>query len=402
MFRSRTTIRQGAFFRIRNTHDLFANREFQGAPILGTKRPTYLVLDGQQRLTSLYQAFYGVGDHRYFLDLKKLIDGSDFEDAIFHLRANLKKARDYEDVTVQASDLILPLGVLRNGASRYIWWVLEVIQRRDEPAEQKTELQKELVRLGERWIQTIDDYQFPVVTLSDQTSADAVCTIFETLNRTGVKLSVFELLTARFWPKNVNLRQLWEKAQEDYPIIADFGVDPYYLLQIVALVSRSNPSCKRSEVLDLDSTAVADWWDRASYGLASGLKILQEDCGVIAPQWLPYNTIVNPLGAALAKLALRGTPEVGANRQKLIRWYWCSILGQMYEKAPNSQTAKDTTELLRWLGGGEPPESVSQLQFDPNILRDTTPRQRAVYRGVIGLVLETWVKRFPRRRSHHW
>ena len=37
----------------------------------------------------------------------------------------------------------------------------------------------------------IDDYHFPVVTLSDKTEPDALCTIFETLNRTGVKLSVF-------------------------------------------------------------------------------------------------------------------------------------------------------------------------------------------------------------------
>jgi hypothetical protein len=45
---------------------------------------------------------------------------------------------------------------------------------------------------------TIDDYHFPVVTLSDKTEPDALCTIFETLNRTGVKLCVFEWLTARF------------------------------------------------------------------------------------------------------------------------------------------------------------------------------------------------------------
>jgi len=31
------------------------------------------VLDGQQRLTSLYQAFYGVGEHRYYLDLNLLL-----------------------------------------------------------------------------------------------------------------------------------------------------------------------------------------------------------------------------------------------------------------------------------------------------------------------------------------
>jgi Protein of unknown function DUF262 len=115
--------------------------------------------------------------------------------------------------------------------------------------EARIELEDALSDVEERWIRSIDDYKFPVVTLSDTTSAEAVCTIFETLNRTGVKLSPFELLTARFWPQNVNLRRLWEKAQEDHPIIADFLIDPYYVLQIVSLAARSTPSCKRSVVV---------------------------------------------------------------------------------------------------------------------------------------------------------
>jgi len=53
----------------------------------------FLVLDGQQRLTSLYQAFYGVGEHRYYLDLNKLLNGNDFEDAIFQVRASTKWVR---------------------------------------------------------------------------------------------------------------------------------------------------------------------------------------------------------------------------------------------------------------------------------------------------------------------
>jgi len=53
------------------------------------------------------------------------------------------------------------------------------------------------------WIKPIEDYPFPLVTLSERTEMDAVCTIFETLNRRGVKLTVFELLTARFWSKGV-------------------------------------------------------------------------------------------------------------------------------------------------------------------------------------------------------
>jgi uncharacterized protein with ParB-like and HNH nuclease domain len=83
----------GSLLRIRNTQRLFAYREFQGAAQLAGHGPIFLVLDGQQRLTSLYQAFYGVGEHRYFIDLRRLLDGADFEEAIFHLRANHHRAR---------------------------------------------------------------------------------------------------------------------------------------------------------------------------------------------------------------------------------------------------------------------------------------------------------------------
>ena len=72
----------GSLLRVRDTHRVFAARDFEGAPSLDGQKYTFLVLDGQQRLTSLYQAFYGVGEHRYYLNLRKLLNGDDFEEAI--------------------------------------------------------------------------------------------------------------------------------------------------------------------------------------------------------------------------------------------------------------------------------------------------------------------------------
>src|SRR6266511_2431470 len=247
----------GSLLRIRNTHNLFACREFQGGPPLNGYKTTFLVLDGQQRLTSLFQAFYGLGENRYYLDLRRLLDGADFEECLFHLRATLKKAQEYQNFDMQARALILPLSILKGGAGDFGRWTRQVA-RTVATDEERITLEDALSDVEERWIRTIDDYKFPVVTLSDATNAEAVCTIFETLNRKGVKLSPFELLTARFWPKNVNLRRLWEKAQEDHPIIADFLIDPYYVLQSVSLAARSTPSCKRSDVLNLEARAIEE------------------------------------------------------------------------------------------------------------------------------------------------
>ncbi|HOE32922.1 MAG TPA: DUF262 domain-containing protein [Smithella sp.] len=382
----------GSLLRVRDKKRVFAAREFEGAPTLNGKKHTFLVLDGQQRLTSLYQAFYGVGEHCYYLDLRKLLDGNDFEEAIFHARATTKWVKEHEYFDIQAQQLILPLSVLKNGSGGFLKWLLKATN--PMPPEERTKMLDALTKINDQWIMKIDDYHFPVVTLSDETEPDALCTIFETLNRTGVKLSVFELLTARFWPQNINLRNLWEKACGENAIIDDFEVDPYYVLQAISLACRKAPSCKRSDVLNLKATDITEWWDKVIVGLKTGLEILRDNCKVIQPKWLPYQTMIAPLAAVLAKVGIPKTAIAGAQREKLKRWFWCAVFGQAYESAPNSKSAKDVLELVDWLGAGALPESVDSLKFDPKSLRDITPRQRAIYRGSICLMLTNGTKDF--------
>lgn len=382
----------GSILRVRDTKRVFAAREFEGAPKLNGHQHTFLVLDGQQRLTSLYQAFYGVGEHRYYISLKKLLDGLDFEEAIFHVRATTKWVRAHESFEIQAKELILPLSVLKGGTGGFLQWLLQATN--NLPGSQRTEMLDKLTKINDNWIKTIDDYHFPVVTLSDKTEPDALCTIFETLNRTGVKLSVFELLTARFWPQNIKLRDLWEQARSAYPIIESFEVDPYYVLQAIALACRNTPSCKRSDVLNLKATDISEWWPKVVIGLKTGLEILSDDCKVLLPKWLPYQTMIGPLAAILAKVGLPKTAEAGVHREKLKRWFWCAVFGQAYESAPNSKSAKDVLELLEWLNGGAPPDTITAFRFDPKMLRDVTPRQRAIYRGIICLILKNGARDF--------
>src|ERR1051325_9935233 len=106
----------GSILRVRDVKRVFAAREFEGAPALDGAKHTFLVLDGQQRLTSLYLAFFGVGEHQYFLELRKLMDGADFEEAIFHERATTRYAKSLRDFAKQSKELMLPLSVLKGGA----------------------------------------------------------------------------------------------------------------------------------------------------------------------------------------------------------------------------------------------------------------------------------------------
>jgi len=383
----------GSLLAIRNTHEYFASREFEGAPSLDGHKPTYLILDGQQRLTSLYQAFWGTGEYLYFIRLKNLIDGQDFDEAIFHVRANAQRGsqaealKRYSTLEGQSKDFVLPLNILLGDQDGFQGWVRRVA-RSTSDLRKRNEIEDQLDQIREKWITVIERYKFPVVLLSDQTPPDAVCTIFETLNRTGVKLSVFDLLAARFWPEKVKLRDMWESATNDYPIIQDYAIDPYYVLQSIALLRpQGAPSCKRKDVLSLSAEHVRNTWDRVVKGLDITLTILREDCGVLTPKWLPYITMLIPMAAVLANHLTHKGLEAGSIRTKLVRWFWCSVFSQAYESGANSQAAKDIGELELWFSNEKVPKTLAGISLVPEDLYEVTPRQRAVYRGVIALIL---------------
>jgi hypothetical protein len=387
----------GTILRLQNTNDpLFGAHEFEEAPPLkavgaeGDANPHYLVLDGQQRLTSLYQAFTGTGDNRYFLDIRALHAKKAIEDCIFHHPAVTKKAKYYSRHDVQAKELVLPISVL-GPAGALGHYDLEAWKRNARSGLGNEEALKRIEVIEEvqnDWISTIQRYQFPVITLSREITAEAVCTIFETLNNTGVRLSTFDLLRARYFARNIDLRELWKAACDTYPSLGAFAIDPYTALQIIALLVRPNASCKYSDVLALQADAIQQWWAIAVKGLASALDLLRDNCGVVDAKWLPYSTMLVPLGGVLARFGEEHTQVWAIHMENLVRWFWCSVFSQGYESSSDSRASADYRELSIWLQHPDSvPTVVTQFKFDPKLLRSTTSRQRALYRAVFALLL---------------
>ena len=363
--------------------DTFAPRAVQGAPDLDGSTPAELVLDGQQRLTSLYQACYGVGDYRYFLALRPLIEGDDIEEAVFYRNKN--RAGRYETVKQQAEELVLPLGVLFGERGGFHRWRDNVLEELSTDGNDMRAMRDQLEEAYEEYIFPIEDYDFPVVSLAHKTSLEAVCSIFETLNRTGVRLSVFELLAARFYAKGLDLRKLWEDARQERAIIEDYRVDEYYVLQSLAL--RARGSARRSDVLRLTVEDVHEHWDTVMNGFRQALEMLRDQCGVLTAKWLPYGYLLVPMAAAWKEAIEVAGPRSGANRERIKRWFWCSALSGSYDRAANTQAQKDFTELSRWASDGDAPEVVREFRLDRSQLREITPKQQSRYKGLMTLVL---------------
>jgi len=284
----------GALLFLQGGSAAFKARSAEEAPPLQVV-PSHLVLDGQQRLTSLYQAIFGVGQSRFFLDLGALISGADINEAVRVF--NVDRATPFDSLQAQADALLMPLSAVRDGgASR---WRDEVVDLRNDEDQAAV---RALLRDAERtYIDPLVQYAFPVTVLPSSTELEAVCTIFETLNRTGKPLTPFELISARAFAGGLSLRDYWETALREHPILEDFAVEPYYLLQVIAL--RLGASCKRSTVLSIASDEIAAHWDDAVHDMASALGLLRDECGVLVDKWLPYRPMLIPLTTAWREIA---------------------------------------------------------------------------------------------------
>lgn len=365
---------------LRGGSHIFLPRAVEEAPPLSGHEPAVLILDGQQRLSSLYQAFAGRGPHRFFVDIGALMRGDDVDAAV--KAYSTARAKPWSTTIGQANGLMFPLARVRD----YSDWRDEVLDERPSDDEQsKKRLRTYLNKVEKAVIKPINAYQFPMTTLSEQTPTEAVCTIFETLNRTGIKLSAFELICARAFAQGHRLRERWKDAGAAYPVLDEFGIDPYYILQTIALRVGKKP--QRGVVAALDVGTIVAEWDASVRGMAQGLIMLRDECGVLTPQWLPYAPMLPTLGAAWRDVEGTQGADVGARRLKLHRWFWCaSFLGD-YDNAPNSRAEADVPALHAWLCGGAPPTVVGTFTFDSSTWLDVTARQRGLYRSTMALLM---------------
>jgi len=356
----------------------FKARTAEAAPA-SNLQPSHLILDGQQRLTSLYQALFGVGQSRFFFDVGALISGAEPDDGVRVLPA--ERAEALSTVEAQASTLMMPLSEVRNGGS--IRWVDRIVRARSD--EDSDRVRSLLYDVQQAFVEPLVRYAFPVTVLPESTGLEAVCTIFETLNRTGKPLTPFELISARSFAGGLSLYDYWAKAQTEHPILDDFGIEPYYLLQVIAL--RLGPTCKRSIVLRLSADAIEREWQPAVNDLAAALSLLRAECGVLVGKWLPYRPMLIPLAVAWREVVNATGPEQGAMRAKLIRWFWCACFTGEYESSSATFAERDSPILRAWLAGGEAPPVVRDFGWDPERWRAISVRQQGLYRATIALTL---------------
>lgn len=367
----------GSLLVMRGSPDFFAVREFEFAPKMAPVI-TNVVLDGQQRLTALHNAFRGAGPVVYAIDARALLHGDevridDIEEAIRVVPRHEWQA-EYPPKR-QAADALVPLSVITN-ASEFFEWRDNVVQTL--PPESANETLNLFSKAYKEVLGKAGHYAFPTVFLEKDLPPEAVARIFERVNRTGRRLGTFDLLVARSYSRTWNLRDHYELARRDTQYLDDWlGDDGTLVLQAIAL--KFAKDIRQPALLSLSREVIQSQWEVAVSALDEAIDFLSVS-GASNPSWLPYKTLILPL-AALAM-----DYEIEASRSVLEPWFWARSFGQSYDVGSSTKAVSDYRELDDAMNG-EGDVTRSQLVLED--LRLATRKQTgALWRAFLSLSLK--------------
>ena len=389
---------------------------FKPRPIEGTAtgledvNPDILLLDGQQRLTSLFQTLLagrpvetkdatGKSVRRwYYLDMKRCLDvDDDREEAVLSIPED-KLVRTFRgDVRLDLSseekeynEHMFPLHRIFNVPD----WERGYIAHWNLAREQWDLFQQ----FNNDVIKSFEQYHLPVIHLNKETPKEAVCLVFEKVNTGGVPLTVFELLTASFAADDFRLRDDWrereERLKQAHPVLRgqrhSNGLQSDHFLQALTLLATNSKldgatSCRRRDILRLTVGDYHVWARAVEDGFARASRFLRSQ-KIFSNRDLPYQTQIVPLAAILASLGMEADTE-GA-RQKISEWFWCGVFGEGYSGQTETVFARDLPEVTAWVRGAQDkPTTVQDANFQPDRLVTLKTRNSAAYKGVHALLM---------------
>ncbi|MGP5412084.1 GmrSD restriction endonuclease domain-containing protein [Brachybacterium paraconglomeratum] len=390
--------------------------------------PELLVLDGQQRLTSLTQALSGEGivatkddgERRYFIKVAEALENPDrLDDALVSLPASGVLRTNFDrdvllDVSTREKQIAqgyLPVTEIftQGGAAG---WAVEWAQQN---AIDLSVISHFLGLLNE----PMRGYEIPAILLDKGTTVEAVTTVFEKVNQSGVKLTVFELLTAKFAGDRryfeqhghaFRLRKDWKQISDAlsvHPVLKGFDNDDF--LQAVTLAASLSAStattARKEDVLKLRLEDYLTWSPKIAEGLIWAAKFLDAE-HIHKASDLPYPKQVVPL--AVLRVILGSQSDAYGVHARIRQWYWSGIFGELYGSAIETRFARDVEQVPAWAQGEEGaglPRTVEESYFNESRLHSLRTRNSAAYKGLYALLMaqdcKDWVFNQSFDRAHY-
>jgi hypothetical protein len=387
----------------------------------GQENPEYIVLDGQQRLTAMYYAFFAPD--------KELPSRS--KPAIYSIKVDKFIAEEYDlafnydwvsrrteqlmlDREKQFQEHFFPLSIISSDGWELANWVQDYekywLSKADENqiAKQHADNAK---AFGEHLRDITGQYQISYIELDRDLAIDKVCDIFTQINSKGIRLDIFDLINALLKPRGLQLKHMWRDAASRLEF-ANSDKMNVYILQVMSILRqgycspkylyfllpgqekpvRDPDGTRRKEILVKDTEDFNDLWQRSVGALEATIKRIRhpQEYGVISSKYLPYVSIL-PAFAALESFGKKIPKEGQLDAERKIRhWYWASIFMNRYSGSVESTSARDYLDVKGWITDDRAePAFIREFKngFQGIDLTKETKRGSSIYNGIFNLLI---------------
>jgi hypothetical protein len=361
----------GTFILWRTKEELRSIRNLGNAKLPTTPKGEFVnyVLDGQQRLTSLFAALKALKIER---------DGHEenYGEIYVDLAANEHEQIVVLDAGERPKGTYIKLtDLIDGGAKLYKNFAEKYHERLDE--------------LRDR----VRAYTFSAV-LVRETPIDVATEIFTRLNVGGKALSVFEIMVAKTFDadKDFDLAERYKKligelAEVDYETISAETV-----LQTLSCILVGE--CQKKHILGLKKADVVTRWDEVVEAVRAAVDYFHTSLHVPVSKLLPYNALLVPFAYFFFHYDKK---PVGKRQQYLQDFFWRAALAARYSFALESKLAQDIKRMDRIIKE-KPPEYDYSIDISPAFVLENG--YFTTSRSYVKAILCLYASRRPRSFSN--
>ncbi|AST91071.1 hypothetical protein BC6307_07160 [Sutcliffiella cohnii] len=326
----------GSFTLWKTTERLRTIRNLGGAnlPDAREDHPIDYVLDGQQRMTSLYASFKG-------LKINKNSNVEDFEEIYIDLTVEENGQLVITDVKDRKKEEVIKLKELLYGGRKLMRIYPE-------------SLDAKLEEYKNRFI----TYTFSGIILKN-VPIDIATEVFSRLNVGGQPLSTFEIMVAKTYDETKNF-DLSIKYDEFINRVEDVGyetISASTLLQLIAVLIKKE--CTRKHILSLSRDEFIKIWDSAIDALEHAIDYFKSYYRIPVSKLLPYNALLIPF--AYFFYHHNDRPN-NTQRRYLEDFFWRTSISERYSQSLEAKVAQDIKRIDKILE-----EKLPNYDYEVNI-----------------------------------
>lgn len=190
------------------------------------------------------------------------------------------------------------------------------------------------------------EVKIPYQTLETDDKAK-VSIVFERINRKGIPLDTYQLLSAWTWSEEFDLQNKFEDlADELKPYgFEDVGANVNLLLRISSAILSHDGSV--GALMNLNGSIVRNRFDEIINGVRGAIDFLKRNLHVEKIENLPYENILVPLSVFFSSKGNQHYSYSDAQRGVIEKWFWRTCFSKRYSAGILRALNKDIEEMLK-------------------------------------------------------